>query len=472
MYTSDIILIQRILRAIGFRERVSLCARLAAVCLFVVWCVYLTLNFNWFVGLLSLFVEAVVCILILILLPYNIKRCAVAADKRYQLKDRFLTACCLVGKQSLSDFERLQIEDAAKFVHLIRPCEIVPYRLSPFYYAVIVLMLSAGALSFFCTSSNSTAVTNYVTQTPSPEILNQLQHVKELIESLNKNEQKTLTDLYDKLANSLGDPKDALAVFSEMESAIRQKIDELNIEPTDKSLEELGKTFSATKQTQPAGDALQKKNYSQAATALEKADTAKLSPQETQTLAHMLKENAAEMETRNQSELANQTRELAEKLSSGDPESANVSLHSLAKVSREQAARSETVQKLQDQLASLEMYKSEFATASANGKNGGNTTDKSETESKGYGQGISNNDSGKETQLDHTRIAGQLTGMKADGESEVENQSSGEINNATANRNYQTINQEYKKQTEATINSEKIPLSKRRVVRKYFEKIM
>ncbi len=96
---------------------------------------------------------------------------------------------------------------------------------------------------------------------------------------------------------------------------------------------------------------------------------------------------------------------------------------------------------------------------------------KSDSPSSNWGRTVSGNIDGAKTKLNGTRQEQQVTGTPgAEGDSDVETTAAPEARQK-ASREYREKYQKFKKESEAVLEGEPIPLGHRQMVKKYFELI-
>jgi hypothetical protein len=96
--------------------------------------------------------------------------------------------------------------------------------------------------------------------------------------------------------------------------------------------------------------------------------------------------------------------------------------------------------------------------------------EKSNSPSSNWGRGISGNIEGEKTKLNSKRNELQLTGQPGEGDSDVETTNTPEARQ-TAGRAYKERYNKAKKESEAVLDAEPLPLNHRAMIKKYFELI-
>jgi hypothetical protein len=269
------------------------------------------------------------------------------------------------------------------------------------------------------------------------------------------------------------DMKEALATLSEMEEAFQTAIDALQLETMEESLQDLAKTLELAEKTVPISAALEKGDYSQAATELKKLDAATLedlTKPERLTMAEQMKTVAENAEKRNQKPLQEAAEKMSDALENDDGEQGKAAADALANEVEKHGVRQGIAKDLAKQQMLLGMLKSENGPGNMSGGKG---TDKSEQENQTWGSGAAGNpNAGKETDLEGQRQQEMLTGtMGEQGDSLTETIDSQEMTAARSLLHYREQYQQYQTLSEAVLDSEPIPLGQRQVIRRYFELI-
>jgi hypothetical protein len=260
------------------------------------------------------------------------------------------------------------------------------------------------------------------------------------------------------------DARDALAKLSEMQSMLQQRQAEFNLAQVDAQLQAVGEALSLAEATAPAGKALAAGEMSKAADELDKLEPPKLDRQTERALREKLQRAAAEMQRAGQPSLSEAAKCLAEGLG-GDAERFREGARRLAGQCRKQGTRKKLHDLLRRQCECLGECKSECE--------GGACPAKGKSNKKGgknWGLGASGNEPGQAT----TKLGGRnekLTGQLGDeGDTDTETIQAPEAEQA-AQRAYRDKYLEYRKLSEAVLESEPIPLGHRQTIRRYFQAI-
>lgn len=420
-----------------------------------------------------------------LLRPFERNDSAKHVDRHYRFKDRLLTAMKLLPRNETSAMERLQLEDAARHAEKIDPRGVVPYRLPRNFAWSLGLALAAVGLSLLAPVLHPRQ--NLHAAEKLPEVVSTIELLQEnLVEKIEElaeqNSEETalkelaekLRDLMTKLDDSASETKKSLATLSEMEEAVRAAMSQFQVESVDASLQELAEALSAADATRAAGQALKEEQYAKAAGELEKMETGVLTRQERKAVSEQLREGASSMKNRGQKTLAAATEKLAGALQEGNESQGKEGAGELAGECRKQSLRKGICEGLQGKLSLLGLCKSECngGAENCNSKNnGGNNTDKSDSSSQNWGTGEAGLTPGEETSLDGKREQKNITGILGEGDSEVERIRTSEANEESAGREFREQYREYRKMSEAVLESEPIPLGQRQMIRRYFESI-
>jgi len=420
--------------------------------------------------------------------PLEAKVAAEKADTHYRLKDRLLTALRLLAKPDQTAMERLQISDAAGYAANVDARVVVPYRLPRYFSRTLgVLLLAIG----LCIASPLVNPQQSLEAAPLPvqEVINSAGQIKEELvnwvedkanEHPDEKELRELADELDKqqakLEDTLADPREAIAVMSEMEATANAMMSEYSLEAMDASLQEIADALSASESTRSVSQALKDGNYAKAAEELKDTDFDGMSKPERNAVAQQLKQAVSNMQRRNQNNLSKMTEKLSDKLQEGDCEGACDSACEIAGVCEKQGLRKGICQALGSKLALLSLCKSDCAGAcECQGKsdiNGRPDTKKSNSPSSNWGTGTAGQpDTGEETNLNGNRDLKQITGMQGAGPSEYEKVVSNEGSEEETSRSYSEAYREFRKMSESVLETEPIPLGQRRMIRQYFESI-
>jgi hypothetical protein len=411
---------------------------------------------------------------------------AIAIDSHYELKDRTITALAFADRGGLTDLHSMQITDALSRLDAIEPKAVAPLAIRRSWLASLVAAIAAVVLLAW------PLATPEVGASPAP-VPDQIKAValeqKEKLASLEKklpetaqdldddkadDDKRSVKDLVQKLLEKIEeltepgtDEMEALAKLSEMQAAVQALANELNIAALDGQLSSLGTALAASTAFEGAGKALQEGKLEKAAKELERIDEVKLTPKEAKALEEKLKQLAKKMGEAGQGSLGDNVGELADNLKGGKGKVGKATGKLAKKINN--AVKRRKVNDLL--LAELEDLKESKCNCQCNGGPRLRMPQKSDSPSSTWGRGISGNISGEKTKLASTRTDQQITGTPGgEGESEVETTATPEARQQ-ASREYQEKYQKFKKESEAVLEGEPIPLGHRQTVKKYFELI-
>lgn len=411
---------------------------------------------------------------------------AVAVDAHYLLKDRTVTALAFAEQSAATELHQLQIADAMARLETVEPVAVAPLR-APRAWP---LTLGAAIGAVVLLAWPLTPQTAEAGPAPTPEhIVILALEQKEKLSALEKklsdtaqdledekadDEKKGLKELLEKLMQKVEeltqpgtDEKEALAKLSEMQADVQALANELNIAALDGQLSSLGTALAASSAFEGAGKALQEGKLEKAAKELEKLDEVKLTPKEAKALEEKLKQLSKQMGEAGQGSMGEAVGELAEGIKGGKGKVGKAT-RNLAKKVNNAVKRKKLSDLLLAQIEDLKEGKCECQ------NNGGarlRMPQKSNSPSSNWGRAISGNIDGEKTKLASKRSDQQLTGNPgSEGDSEVETTATPEARQQ-ASREYKEKYQKFKKESDAVLEGEPIPLGHRQMVKKYFELI-
>jgi hypothetical protein len=405
---------------------------------------------------------------------------AQAVDCHYRLKDRAVTALAFAQSPEAGTLHRLQIEDTLARLEAVDPRQVAPWKApKPLPWALGALALAA-ALTLVPLPGPGPQPALAAAM---PEILADAEELEAtVLEDLEKlaEEQKDerieklleeLKELVEELKEPGVDFRDELATLSAMELAIAQAQAEFNLESVDAQLQKLAEALSPAAAMQSASAALQEGEYNQAAESLEEFDPQDLSRKEKSAVADNLKKLAKEMKDDGQSQLGDAASEMSEGLENDDASQSQSGACKLSGQCRAQGLRKGISECLGQQLASLSLCKSNCQGNCNGNKNGGEQVARSDTPKNTWGRGATNQPlTDESTGIDATRQRENIRGVQGEGPSEREVSHSAEGRDQ-ASREYREKYREFRKITEAVLESEPLPLGHRQTIRKYFESI-
>ncbi len=411
---------------------------------------------------------------------------AVAVDNHYLLKDRTVTALAFAEQGTTTDLHSLQMTDALAKLETIEPQAVAPLRAPRAWpltlcTATVAIVLLAWPLKPQIADAGPAPTPEHITSLvlEQKEKLAALEKkladtVQDMEDDKANEEKKGLKELLEKLMQKMEelaqpgtDEKEALAKLSEMQADVQALANELNIAALDGQMSSLGTALAASSAFEGAGKALQEGKLEKAAKELEKLDEVKLTPKEAKALEEKLKQLSKQMGEAGQGSMGDAVGELAEGVKSGKGR-VGKSTRNLAKKINNAVKRKKVSDLL---LAQIEEFKDSKGDVSMNGGAKIRMPQKSNSPSNTWGRGISGNIDGEKSKLASKRTDQQLTGTPGgEGESEVETTATPEARQQ-ASREYKDKYQKFKKESEAVLEGEPIPLGHRQMVKKYFELI-
>ncbi len=409
---------------------------------------------------------------------------AASIDGHYHLKDRTVTALAFADRPTPTDLHTLQLTDAAAHLDTVEPRAVVPLAAPRAWPFAVTGAIAAGVLVAWPLSRQPAEAG----PAPAPEhIVAVALEQKEKLESLTKKlaetvqdlddekadeDKKDVKDLLEKLMQKVEeltqpgtDEKEALAKLSEMQAAMQALANQLDVAALDGQLSSLGSALAAAAAFEGAGKALQDGKLEKAAKELDRIDDVKLTPKEAKALEEKLKQLAKQMGQAGQGSMSDAVAELADSLKGGKGKVGRAT-RSLAKKINNAVKRRKVNDLL---LAEVENLKD--GKCNCNGGARVRMPQKSDSPSSNWGRTVSGNIDGAKTKLNGTRQEQQVTGTPgAEGDSDVETTAAPEARQK-ASREYREKYQKFKKESEAVLEGEPIPLSHRQMVKKYFELI-
>jgi hypothetical protein len=404
---------------------------------------------------------------------------ACAVDAHYQLKDRSVTALAFLEQQAPSELHQLQLADAAERLRSIEPRQVVPLKAPrALPIGLAVLGLAIVGLAWPMTTPQAEAAL-----LPPPDHVlavadNRLDMLNTLRDNLeeaadNENDKdvldlvKNLEDKTREMKRDGTDEKEALVKLSEQEAAVQAQLAALAV-LSDGQAQSIGNALMSAKAFEGAGKAMMDGKTEKAAQELEKVENPEFTPKEARDAAEQLKKVAKELGDSGLGSLSTALSDLADSVKGGGGSKAKAISKVVAKELEKQARK----KKLKDLLArDLENLKDCKCNCNCNNLTRGLNPQKSTSPSSNFGVSTSGNVFGEKTKLLSTRNQMELTGNpNGEGPSDTETTSSPEAREQAA-RGYKDKYQKYKKESEAVLESEQIPLGQRQMIRKYFESI-
>ena len=399
----------------------------------------------------------------------NRREAAGKIDKFYRLKERTLTATELRETGAATGIERLQIADAERFAEGVDPAAAAPFRRPRFLGRSIFISLVFITSAILSRGEGQNPAS--ATAEPRPESLALADEVQDglltpITELVRENPeevplqalQERLDRIAERLRENASNPTESLAALSEMDTVLDKARGEYDSEAAARSMSELGGALSEIKP--------QNGEFS-------KADLEKMTPEERKRTAARLGAAAEEMKNQKQGEWAEAAERLAEAIRNSDGDSFAENARRLDDLHGRQRSRQNIGRELSGKSAFLALCKSNFSESLGREKNGGEGTGPGQA-GKMSGRGESTErKTGQESASERARQVERAAGVWGEGPSEIETAESegSETAGEKAARPYREIYREYRKVSESVLETEPIPLGRRRVIQRYFEAI-
>lgn len=463
---------QRVMRSIRWCGSGLFLGGVAALALAILW--RMGMGLAWWSPLLAIGVSGLSGAIVGLLAPLSWQHSAARVDAHYGLKDRSVTALQFADDDRDDPLRKLQVADAIVKLDAIDPRVVVPWQRPRWLVASIGTGLAALAIMLWpapkpLVASVSTETRQLVEEQANHLDETMLKELKDLAKDENEEEINQLVKELEELVEELRDPsvdeREALAKLSMMQQSITATMAAFNLEQVDSAMKNLGESLESAQALEALSADLKNQEYDEAADKLEQLDPKKLSNKEKRTVAGNLKKLSEKLGQAKQGEMSEFTQALADGLEKKNDSQCNGAACKLAGLCKKQSLRKSVCQCLGTQLSRLSLCKS------ACNKNGGSCTSPSENPSNNWGKGKSNKPFGEiATRLDSTREQLDVTGQQGDGPSEREILTTTEAKQL-ATRGYKERYSEFKKQAEAVLESEPLPLGYRQTIRQYFENI-
>lgn len=412
------------------------------------------------------------------LVPVSRASAARTIDTFYRLKDRTLTALQFESEPNIQSdhVRRLVTDDARRHARQVDPKDCVIIDWPRTSTGMTASLLSVSAVVLFMSFGNSAAVIDAMPiglATEQASVLNEtmIKEIKTLAEQVDAPE---LSELGDQLQDLVGemsdsmDPRDMLASLSQMEQAITEAREAMNMEATDAAMAALASALEPADAMQAAASAMKNQDYNAAADKLTAIDPAALTDKQRRAVSDNLKKLQANLPPGTPGALSKTVSELQESVESKNSSECKACLSKLASLCKKQGNCKKIGQCMACQLARLSQCKSQCKSQTNSNKQSNNKT---QSPSQSSGKGSTNDpNSGPSTAAGDRREQWDLAGESGDGPVETEVIKS-DSNEQTAARQYQAKYQKFRRQAEAVLDTEPLPLGHRETVRTYFESI-
>lgn len=424
--------------------------------------------------------------------PLSWQAAAVQTDRRFGLKGRTVTALEFSSRnRPLGPWEQLQIADAVQQLSTRCSDDVIPRRVpSVVRWAAAATILAAVSWLPAGTPSRSPEGSHrYAVPPRRTGIVTAAREVSEQLAALQRQssslpEAADLSDVIEELQRDLQalrerpeEIREALATLSAMQDRIAKRQSEFHLAGTESQLRSLAEALAEAAPWQDVADELRTGQFDKAAESFDQLDPQSPAPREQQDVARRLDELAEAMEGNVPQELNDAVRSLSENLRTQDAAAASRDFGELADSVRQHQRMQEASRLLEEQRERLAAMKpvvteSEQTVSVSEAGTPPRTSDASATASgntPGTAEGTdAPGDSARpESQLQLVELAGQLG---SDGPSQRESVPLPD-ESAVAHRTAQDVLENYRRQSDAVIEDEPIPLAHRQHIRRYFELI-
>ncbi len=463
---------QRLMRSLNWFISGLFCGAVLAVVFAVLW--RTGSGLAWWMPLAAIGSCGVIASLLSFAMPMPWQQSAARVDSHYQLKDRSITALEFAGNDRGDPLRKLQVADAMQRLDGIDPRQVVPWRKPRWLFATLGTGIAVAVIMLWPISQPVSASISRETRQLLEEQAAHLDEtmLKDLRELAKEKDEEQIDDLVkelEELVEELRDPsvdeREALAKLSMMQQSITATMAAFNLEQVDSAMLSLANSVESAEAMQPLAADLRNKEYEEAADKLEQLDPKRLSNKEKRTVAGNLKKLSDNLAKAKQGQMSAATQQMAEALEKKNDSKCQGAACKLAGLCRKQSLCKSICQCLGNQLNCLSLCKSQC------NKNGCKGTAKSDSPSTNWGTGQTNKPLGElATKIDSHREQLDVTGNQGDGPSEREILSTTEAKQLAA-RGYKERYKNFRKQAEAVLDSEPLPLGHRQTVRQYFENI-
>jgi hypothetical protein len=418
-----------------------------------------------------------------------------AVDEHYHLKDRTTTALAFVARPPLSVFQEVEIADALKQLGRIDPAEVVPLRLPRSFAAAVGVTAVALALLFWpgAAPDASAAAPEAV-----PGIVAEAENIAEDLDDLEKAAREAgdekLLELVQELRKKVEAMKqpgvslrDAMSTISEIQSAIGAHAAELNTQLVDEKLRDLGQAMDAAASLEKAAKALQDGDYEKAAKALENPGEPRFDGREAKAAGEKMNRISQDMRQAGLRRLGDATKRMAAGMR-GEKKEYREGARELAKEVRQQERRKRINELLARENSRLNECKNRSQQSylewlKQQGKGGKKEDKDSKNESQDAGQEKPQQASGRgekpgrdprgnRTRLTPAREEDKLPSQPGAGEEgERTIDGNGPRGTGRAMRPTREQYQKYRREVEAALEREPIPIGQREAIRRYFDLI-
>lgn len=413
-------------------------------------------------------------LMISLMRPARTSVAAKVVDEKYELKDSSLTALQFAAEQDQDALKKLQVQQTEEQLAAVDAKECVPFTLPQrsltwtaglSVVASLLLLVTNWSIPEVVAAEVLPVAKSQATKLQD-EMIAELEELAEEMEDPAIDELlKELKEKVDELETEAMDEADMLATLSEMETALAEAREAMNLEQTEAMLKALAEAMKPSEALQMAAGALEEEDYDKAAEELKNIDLKNMSDKERRAVADNMKKMVAKLGKGQKGELSDAIGELAEGLMSKSSGECKKSAARICKACKKQGQCKKAGECMACQLNRLAQCKGE-----CRGSCNSEKVVKSDSPSQKAGKGSASDIFGKKTNLDSSRREEQLTGQHSDGPSETEITQAPEGEQEAA-RQFAAKYRKFQREAEAVLNSEPLPMGHRETVRKYFESI-
>ncbi len=406
--------------------------------------------------------------------PIPVIRTMRLIDRRYGLKDTMVSAWGFAGRSVDDPMIRLQVADAVDRLPNVSASELFPIQFPRGFPLLALLATILFTVPFLPRHKQVElpvdlhliqVVQNQVSEIQA-DMLNDLQKIAEQTAEHNLKELiEEVSELTKEMQSEQTDKRDALSKLSQMQQSMAEMLNKYNAEKTESELKQLATALESAQPLQKTSEALKESDFQKASEELKQVDPDQMQKNERQAVAENLQRLQKEL-SNPESSLAESARKMQQGLERSDKSQFKEGAEQAADIAKQQSIKNSIRKALNAQLNRLNEYKGEYQAI-----HGGEKTGKTNKDSNRWGRGETNKPLGENaTQLDSQRQRQEVTGVQGEGES-IRQESDEPTGEDAANRSYQARYSEFRRQMEAVLESEPLPLGHRETVRKYFELI-
>ena len=397
---------------------------------------------------------------------------ATQIDQCCNLKDRIATALSFSKKKKSDVLHQLQIEDANEKAASVDAVQVAPIKTPVAWIPGIGLAMLAIIMGIVTTPVESVVAAPVVNSVIAEQASKAEAALEELKDFSKEEIDPELEEIIKELSGTIAelkkpgvDPKEALAKFSEMEAALKQKQDQLDSMSSEQALREVGAAIALAHPMQAAGEALANGKFDKAAEELEKMEMPELDRKTEKAVQGKLAEFGENEDGKGGKKVREAIKKFSEGMRGGKRSKFREGVEGLAGESKKQGRRKRLKDLLKKQCRCLGDCKGECEgeceSAGESNKKGGNN----------WGLGRSTNEPGDKTSKLKSGPQMNIKGQESDsGEVDVETIESAE-QKQEAVREYRKQAKKYEQMSESVLSEEAIPLGHRQTIRRYFEMI-